>query len=439
MLLKNKYIILYGIVLAGIIAHSVYRDIQLEKQYPGDLRNRVVGARLQKDGKLPYFYFWTPRDGTRYVDPGNRNQSSAFLSNITASPFFHQLLYPLCDLPQRTISRIWMWLQYFFLAGMVLMICSLTGDHAKRLVISGVAVLFTITEAWKNLISAGQIYLFVALLISCIIAGLVNNKKPGIIFASLCAVALVLCRPIALVVFIPFLVQYKKHILFLLASISGLALYILFVLFTPYENTLWKSYYRAVEMHAQYHQHPLPESEIPRGPRVAQEEGFDFSEIEKNAEEHPITIDSECGNAFLFYEYFFHRKMPISMMGILSVILVISLCGAFFYVSGKHPPQPLQIMILGFLLYLIAEFFSPIHRHQYNTVQWFPVVLAGLLLLKDWRKTASLLLFLGLLLNIINIPWILMRHTLGELCWLLGLLIIVYTIPENQTAWKQQS
>lgn len=33
----------------GILFHSINRDIDLEKQYPADLRNRVVGARLQKE------------------------------------------------------------------------------------------------------------------------------------------------------------------------------------------------------------------------------------------------------------------------------------------------------------------------------------------------------------------------------------------------------
>jgi hypothetical protein len=40
---------------------SVYRDTELEKQYPVDLRNRVVGSRLQMDGMSPYFYHWRYR------------------------------------------------------------------------------------------------------------------------------------------------------------------------------------------------------------------------------------------------------------------------------------------------------------------------------------------------------------------------------------------
>jgi hypothetical protein len=438
MLLKSKLLILNGLLLSAIIAHSAYRDIQLEKQYPGDLRNRVVGARLEKDGRLPYFYFWTPRDGSRYLDPQNRNNSHAFVSNITASPFFHELLYPICDLPQRTLSGIWMWLQYLLLAGMIWMTCGLTTDPTKKILIINAGILFTVTEAWKSLISAGQLYLFVGFLMSCIIAGLLHNKRKGILFASICAAALVLIRPIALVIFLPFIFQYKKNLLFLSAAFGGLALYGLFVFFVPFENALWKEYSRAIEMHVSYHQLQIPAAEVPPGPKVSQEEGFDFAQVEKNIAEHPIKVYSESGNVFVFYEQITHKKMPLAVMNILCALSVFSLTGIFFYIFRKNKPPLLQVLILGFTLYMLVELFSPIHRRQYNTVEWFPIVLAGFLLIHEWKKPAFLLLTLGILLNILNTPWILMRHSLGEICWLAGLLLIAFTPTENKILWKKQ-
>ena len=42
------------IILACLaLCWCIYRDIQLDKQMPDDLRNRVVGARLQMDGHSP--------------------------------------------------------------------------------------------------------------------------------------------------------------------------------------------------------------------------------------------------------------------------------------------------------------------------------------------------------------------------------------------------
>jgi len=40
-------------VLAVILWVAVRRDIGYEKTYTGDLRNRVTGARLVKDGRSP--------------------------------------------------------------------------------------------------------------------------------------------------------------------------------------------------------------------------------------------------------------------------------------------------------------------------------------------------------------------------------------------------
>jgi len=52
----RKIIFIATLVLAVCSAcWCIYRDIQIEKQYTGDLRNRIVGARLQIDGIPPYF------------------------------------------------------------------------------------------------------------------------------------------------------------------------------------------------------------------------------------------------------------------------------------------------------------------------------------------------------------------------------------------------
>ncbi|MDP9042728.1 MAG: hypothetical protein M3N30_12170, partial [Bacteroidota bacterium] len=64
--LRKKFLLPDVILLMAILTHSVIRDVMYDKQYPGDLRNRIVGARLQKDGKLPYHYHWQESDGIRY-------------------------------------------------------------------------------------------------------------------------------------------------------------------------------------------------------------------------------------------------------------------------------------------------------------------------------------------------------------------------------------
>ena len=95
--------LLVGLIALSGLTWCLVRDISLTEQYPGDLRNRVVGARLQLDGQSPYFYHWKAGDSERYYD-WNNNSPVAQISNVTATPFFHWLLSPLAHLPQKTIA-----------------------------------------------------------------------------------------------------------------------------------------------------------------------------------------------------------------------------------------------------------------------------------------------------------------------------------------------
>ncbi|MFI5194232.1 MAG: glycosyltransferase 87 family protein [Chitinophagales bacterium] len=433
---KNILLIPVALIWMSLIAHSIYRDIQLER-FPADLRNRVVGARLQKDGRLPYFYYWTPEEGSRYFDPESCNQLKGSASRITASPFFHQLLFPICDFPQRTIAIIWGWLQYIMLAIMIWMFWRLSDGYPKKMLVLTAGIFFTTTEAWKSLILQGQLYFFVAFLIGCIIYSLHQNKKGFILFAGICAAAMVLTRPIALVIFLPFIFQYKKHLLFLATAFAACTLYGLFVLFSPPETALWKEYARAVQAHVQYHQGEI--GVILRSCEPEDLEGINIAAVQKKIKEHPILVYSESGNVFYIYHLITGKKMSLVLLNILLVLTITLLVGFFSFFSGKNSLLLLQTLIFAFTLYMMVELFSPIYRHQYNTVQWFPIVLSGCLLTKEWKKPAFLLLALGLLLNIINTTWIPMRHTLGEIFWLAGLLLIVFTPINNRVPWKQPS
>jgi hypothetical protein len=106
-------------MLGGIAAlwFALTRDIRYSREYMGDLRNRVVGARIIEDGGSPYFYKYSPRDPVRYYDPQAFDIYSA--SICTSTPFLHRLLIPLADLPFATIMRIWMvllWVLYLVMA-----------------------------------------------------------------------------------------------------------------------------------------------------------------------------------------------------------------------------------------------------------------------------------------------------------------------------------
>jgi hypothetical protein len=416
-------------ILLIILAHSVFRDAQLEKQYTGDLRNRIVGARLQKDGRLPYFYYWQAKDGIRYFDPNNTNRSVETPSAITATPFFHQLLYPICDLDQWTLSKLWFVFQYLLLAAMTWIACRTTNEGHTQWLMVNAAVLFTTTEAWKSIIENGQIYLFYAFLMLCIISGLLSNKKTWKLVAGAVMAIWILNRPIGIIVVLPVLLLYKQQKFFLFAMMTGLALYGLFVLSSAFEKSLWQNYVEGIRMQVKLHQDAGPKaSPTPRMlPEDRKLEGIDFNKVDKNILEHPITVYSENGNFFVLYRMLIHKKIPLGWLNALSLFTTAALMAFFYLTYEKKNLEPLQVLIFAFTLYMIIEIFSPVYRHQYNTVQWFTLVLFALMIPMTWRNPVLLLLALGLLLNIVNFTWLPMRHSIGEMAWLSAFLLISFS------------
>lgn len=452
MFVRKRFLFADGILLLAILTHSVIRDVMYDKQYPCDLRNRIVGARLQKDGKLPYHYHWQESDGIRYYDSGDwlrvseKNQNGdtfnagtpvANINKITASPFFHELLYPVCDLPQRTLSRLWLWGEYVMLLSMILMLCSLTNDKATKWLIINVGILFTLTEAWKCNISTGQLYLFEGFLMCCILTTLIRNKKYGAVVAGILTTMFVLTRPVAAVFFIPFLMSYKKYKIFISTALIGLAGYALFIFLSPKETALYKDYLMAMKTHIVLHQRAIdfpPSSssssdalEILKFPNI---EGFDVAEVNRLTRQNPNEVRTENGNLFVIYNKIFQRKISLELLNAASVFTVFFLSLLFFLKKRIYVASTLQILIFGFTLYLIVELFSPVHRHQYNTVQWFPLVLASFLLITEWKNIVLKMMIAGLILNIFNFTWLPMRHTIGEYLWMLGLLIAAFSFQE---------
>jgi hypothetical protein len=445
MSLPSKKILYLNAILLGIVLiHAMYRDFQLERQYPADLRNRVVGARLQKNNIGPYTYFWQPADGMRYFDPSNYNIDAQHASNITASPFFHEIFYPLASLPQRQVSRIWCWLQYLFLGCIIGMTCALTTDKTKKWIIVNVGVLFTLTEAWKDNIGDGQLYLFEAFLMGCILFFLIRNKKYGLLTAGILAAAFVLTRPYAVVIFIPFLFYYKRYLIFLMTAFTGLLFYGVFVLSNSNEKAIYVNYQKGMQMQVKFHQSANPVFVKPVGlsnifsnlyPDL---EGFKKDEVAQYYIEHPIPVYNENGNVFVIYNKLTHKQMPLNIIYIIWVSCILLFSGFFFFYIRKSPSSPLQVVLFSFTLYMIVELFSPIYRHQYNSVQWFPLVLAAILIMPGEKSSIFFLIIAGLLLHISNIPWPLMRHTLGEFCWLIALLLSVFSSRLNVIPWKKQ-
>jgi hypothetical protein len=310
----------------------------------------------------------------------------------------------------------------------------MASDGKTRWLMVNTGVLFTMTEAWKSNIENGQLYLFYAFLMLCIIFGILSKKRVWSIAAGVIMAIWILNRPIGIIVMFPTFLLYKQQRLFLFTTMTSLLLYAIFVLSSPFEKTLWVNYMEGIRMQVRLHQDADPKASLapPLLPENRQLEGIDFNTVDKNMAEHPITIYSENGNFFVLYRILTHHKIYLSWLNFISLFTIASLLGLYYHHDKKNKGKPWQVLIFAFALYMIIEILSPVYRHQYNTVQWFPLVLAALLIPMKWRNPGLLLLALGLLLNIVNVGWIPMRHTLGEFAWLAALLYLSCSIPDEQ-------
>jgi len=413
------------ILLAGLLVllWSLPRDIRYTRAYPVDLRNRVVGARLEKDGRLPYFYKWRPGDGLRYYDPRNFDHWKA--SNITASPFFHHLLSPIADVPQDTLLAGWLVSEYLILAGMAALCFFWAKTTVQKQAVVGVSILFLLTSAWKVHTSVAQIYLWIPALASLFYACIRRPGHPARGFcAGLLAAALLLIRFNTIFFLGPFILLARRYsrswwLAFLLPLLVGAG----WVLGNGQERALWKEYGELLQEAVRVHQGRNPAvAQNGPDPHFAQWEGIDMPAAKKQADSVE-NVHAETTNAFVMARYLIPRRLPPVVWPAAAMLLIAALGIGFYY---RHRPfaalSVSQLAIFAFCLYMLIDLFSPIYRIQYYSVQWlFPLLLAAMTWEVSDRKT---IVIIGgyLLLTSIHLPYGVKQNTLEEYALLASLL-----------------
>lgn len=409
---------------AMIFSWSVYRDIHLEKRYAGDLRNRIVGARLQQDGRSPYFYKWKNGDGFRYYDPNNFD--SLQVSNITASPFFHVLLYPIANLPQRTISVVWLLAEYGMLLAIIVLALAIANNRQQQWMIVVTACLVLLTEAWKMHIGNGQNYLCLVFLAMLFYYSIRKTTWHMALLAGVCATMLLLIKPTTGIFFIPFLFLLKRYPLrwlgfcmlpLLMAGIGTVT--------SSRQVFLWKQYKENITQQIKLHQHESPEvQKNDPDPAFPDWEGISRQEIKRQGELFPDKIFSENGNAFVMVQQLVHQKPGKQLLAALSGCCMVLLLLTFYFIHRREGFTLTGIALVGFCMFMIADLFSPVYRHQYYAVQWlFPLLLSAAVYQPAFIKI-YIILAAGLVLNIINIALLPMEHSIGEYIMLVGFIVL---------------
>jgi hypothetical protein len=412
-----------------VLVYTVNRDICFERAYTGDLRNRVTGSRMIKDGRSPYFYKWKTGDGLRYYDPGNFD--SVRPSNMTSTPFLYRLLSPIVEMPQSKISEWWLAIEYLMLAGLTLFAFFQAQTTLQKQLVLLVFLLVLLTNGWKEHVAHGQTYLCVPFFAMLFLAFReINGHSARAMLAGAAAACLILIRFNTILFFVPFLFMTRRHNRTWLAWFCiPMVLFACWTLTSPHERSLWQDYFNNVKEATKINQnlHPALLHNTP-DPLFPLWEGIDTAEALRYTKAAPAKIYSENGNFFVLFTHIFHRDLSVTTLGLLSLLLIVTLVLLFYF--RRRPPGRQDMpkaAIFGSCLFMIADLFSPIYRHQYYTVQWIlPLMLAASAFSFRARGWYALLLA-GLLLNCIHLPFIKMENTIGEYLFLLVLLALVLT------------
>ena len=426
----NNIVIFISLLL---VSQNLLRDLQLEEQRVGDLRNRIVGARLQKDGISPYFYKWKKGESVRYYDP--LNEDGWKVSACTASPFFHTLLCPVTELPYTAASRLWVFVLYTLLIATTIL-AMLLCKKAALPIACFICVSFTFTETWLDTIVTKQSYLFIPFFAMLVYFFIKKGSTDKWLYipAGMFSIFLFLTRPTTIFFFLPLIFIHKKYnasnkLFFFLPVLLGLI-----ITLSTSQSVLWRDYFKSVNEHIKIHQGLNPAPQL--------NDKGDFSEIEgfktegyRNNVTRKYKAYVEYSNFFVIINLISGYKISPRLLSLCCAAVMLTCTVLFYRIQKKKAVEisPEAVLLLGYCLYMISDLGAPIYRGHYNAVQW----LFSLLLVPSTFQARYLWLYLlmlaALLLNIHYKPFLPMQHALAEYIWLASFLVYAFIYRENAT------
>jgi hypothetical protein len=349
-----------------------------------DLRNRIVGSRIikHKESTSPYFYKWKQNDGETFLDP--YDAPGLPMNRNTITPFTLQLLQPISDTVYKDITIIWYTAEIISLLIISVLMMSLAINRYTKLIILFISLAgIGLSQGWILHNLSGQVYIFIPLLLSCLlyIGKLSPNKSD--FFAAILLSTLALFRPNTLIFILPFVVLRKwKTVLF---SFVLIALYFGLLIITD-KIWLWQDYVRAVNLWA-----------LDNGTYGDFKSYLQLSNVKElegsSAISQPrLLVYLEDSSIRSLVKRFLHLSLAGTQLG----FLMFSVIGSFMLILFKRVKQYsiYKLFLATFLFYFISELCIPAIRNSYNSVQWvFP--LAILYLGKKSFLSINILVLIG--------------------------------------------
>ena len=415
------------IVLLIFFCGGIYKNLHIYNHFPQDLRNRVVGARMVHDGVSPYFYTWRQGEHPAYFDINLFENYG--ISHVTATPFFLQLFYPLAKAEQPVINKWWFIISNLLYVLSVFLALLLCRKKEQYLLVFFTAALLLYSEAWQYHLFRGQYYIvfpFLGLLFFYL-SSRDNNKIIFAFLAGITAAVLLLFKPTTLLFILPVIVvgvksplKRKKNSWLIIAMILVLAVQF----FTGKQRGLWADYFKAVKLHTAMQREDkliLP-AHAPMYPAEIIE-GYPKNFYSRQDQDE-ASIHRELSSLYFLTRSILGINLPAQVLFIIFCIIVVAVLLPFFIYERT---VSVYIILAGYILFTLADFFSQVQRYQYYTVLWlFPaLVMAGATELK--QRKILFLLYTGLLLQIISPAFIKMEHTIGEFILFAAALLFCYT------------
>lgn len=380
---KKLLIILSSFFVLLALAKAVY----FTHTYGGtDLRVRIVGVRLLTTPHSPYFYKWQPGDSEFYLDPNV--EAHRLVNGHVVTPATAAVIYPLAQLPYPAIRWIWSGLIVLATAAIIgLLACKVKGGNHRLWVILPVVLGMVCTDTWLFNIERGQMYIFYPLIITLMYLCYTSGKKYGIFVSGFLGGLMVVFRPFAAVLGLPFLLQKKWK--WVSGAVAGLLLGIL--LFVVPFKSAWTDYFKAMQEYVNENMGKGNYNTTAQGtPMPAIIEGAD--NLNKS---HQFNINR------LDTTYHLLKWAGIDITETQSVIafaVIVAMLSVVLLFHSKNRLTSEQLFLTGFFIMMLGEIFIIAPRGAYNVIQWiFPVTLMLMyyrnrLPLMIWLVTALLLM-----------------------------------------------
>lgn len=395
--LQKRIFLALSIALALVVASEAVR--YLRERDSVDLCNKIIGARLLRENRSPYLYFWKEGDPQSLYNP--YETLGGKVNSLTAPPSLLVLMEPLSYLSFAEVK--WSWFLFSYLAILAcIYLFSRLAEPGERILVWAFSIFFFLSSAaWLLHVERGQVYILYLFLLCC---SYYFYRRQWIGFSIASLIVLTWLRFPFAIFLLPFLSYWRSSKLWIPALVTIVMLSGITLLMTAPLD--WIEYRMAIK---EWSVAQIMQTEIFAD---AHSETWKKLLVEKEAER-----DYLISNSSLQYLVQYHLKLKLTP-ALLNLLFMLGAGIVLFSLRRYFSDKRKEILFLvSFLIYVLFELCIPAPRYNYNYIQWlFPFLL--LITLKEKNRLGmgyKVFFLLGMLMNMGFFFFIPRSMTIGEI------------------------